>query len=304
MNQPINSDSGSIITVDPFRCRVWELNDRMQEYITETSCFAEIESFQREGQLVPVVGRLVNDTSDFDIEVICGARRLFVARHLKVSLQVVVRRMTDRQAAAAVQVENSLRKQTSPYERGLWLSRLLKQNVYISQDEMAHELGITPTQVTRLLKFAALPEIVIDAFASPHDILESWAVELHKAWSDERRRLLTERARAIKLRKPYPPAVSVYEMLMASRGSAAHPGRRRAGRFMRGPTGKPLLSLERQLKNVVFRIPNALVDAAVENQLIQAVLSVLTHSVPAENVASQTSSKPTLGKAHVPLKTV
>lgn len=276
MSGRLASDSGSFVTADPFRCRAWDLNDRIEEHVTEESCRAEIESIQRDGQLVPVIGRVLEGDPDFDIEVICGTRRLFIARHLKIPLRVEVRELTDREAAVAVETENTLRKQTSPYERGMWLARLLRQDLYRSQDEMARELSLTPTQVTRLLKFAELPAMIIGAFASPHDILESWAVELHKAWGDERRKLLTERARALGNQTPRPPAVSVYERLLASRGTAVRRGRRGTGRVVKSPSGEPLLRLERQRKDVVLRIPNSLIDAGTEKAVTQAVVAVLT----------------------------
>ncbi|MGH8200520.1 MAG: ParB/RepB/Spo0J family partition protein [Steroidobacteraceae bacterium] len=275
MKTHLSLDSGSFVTVDPFRCRVWSLNDRIEDYVTEASCQAEIESVARDGQLIPVIGRLIQGDPHFDVEVICGMRRLFIARHLKISLRVEIRDLTDRQGVVAVEAENSLRKQTSPYERGLWLARLLKQNLYQSQDEMARELSITPTQVSRLLKFAELPAIVIGAFASPHDLLESWAVELHKALADERRRLVTERARALEKRVPRPPAVAVYQLLLASRRPVGRNSTQRASRVVRSATGKPLLRFERQRKEVVLRIPNALVDTNIERAVTQAVIEVL-----------------------------
>jgi ParB family chromosome partitioning protein len=268
-------DAGSFITADPFRCRVWDLNDRMDEYVTEDSCRAEIASVERDGQLVPVVGRVLRNNPDFDIEIICGARRLFVARHLKVSIRVQLRELTDRQAAVAVKTENSLRKETSPYERGLWLAKLLRQGIYRSRDEMARNLGTTPTQVTRLLKFTELPALVIGAFQSPHDILESWAVKLHRAWKDERRRLLAERCRSLSASSPRPPAVSVYEILMAppTRGGRT---RFKAGRqVVKSPDGATVLRFEHRRKEVVLRIPNALVNPAIEAELTQVVAAVL-----------------------------
>jgi hypothetical protein len=143
---------------------------------------------------------------------------------------------------------------------------------------MARELDITPTQVDRLLKFGELPASVIGAFPSPHDILESWAVELHKAWADERYRLLTERALAISRREPRPPAVSVYQRLMAAGSLAGRSGRRAVDRVLKSPTGEPLLRFERQRKDVVLKIPNALLDPCKEKAVTQAVLTILTAS--------------------------
>lgn len=288
MNDSLKRDTPSIVTVDPFRCRLWEMNGRIKAYVNETSCHAEIESIAREGQLVPVLGRPVHGTPDFDIEVICGARRLFVTRYLNIPLRVELRELTDRQAAVAVEMENSLRRKTSPYERGLWFSKLLKQNLYQSQDEMARELGITPTQVTRLLKFADLPEAIIDAFASPHDILESWAVELHKASCDERHRLLAERASKLGMIVPRPPAVSVYETLFAARKPGLRAARSMSHRIVKSPSGAPLLRVDRLRKHVVLRIPNSLIDMTTEKEVVEAVVSTLTRyrSVnPAQDVA-------------------
>lgn len=276
MSQTPKRDFGSIVAIDPFRCRVWALNGRVEEHVTEESCRAEIDSVQRDGQLVPVIGRTLEDSPDFDIEVVCGARRLFVARHLRIPIRVEVRDLTDREAAVAVDAENSLRKQTSPYERGMWLASLLRQKVYASRDEMARELHITPTQVTRLLKFANLPAPIIGAFASPHDILESWAVELHKACNDERRDLLNGRARLLGTRAPRAPAVSVYETLLAARKPVGRSRSGRSSRLVKSPAGKPLFRFEHQRAEVVLRIPNALVSPTVEEEVTQAVMAVLT----------------------------
>ena len=276
MRPPLHPDGGSFITADPFRCRVWDLNDRIEEYVTEESCRAEIASVERAGQLVPVVGRRLQGDPDFDIEIICGARRLFVARHLKIPVRVNIMDLTDRQAAAAVETENSLRKQTSPYERGMRLAKLLRQGIYRSRDEMARDLGITPSQVTRLLKFSELPAIVVGAFPCPNDILESWGVELHKAWNDERRRLLTDRCRSLERTGPRPPAVAVYEILVAAPTRAGQPGAKATRRIVRSPDGVTLLRFERQRKEVVLRIPNALVHPSIESELTEAVAAVLT----------------------------
>jgi len=240
-----------------------------------------------DGQLVPAIGRKLAGDAQFDIEVICGGRRLYIARHLNIPLRVELRDLTDRQAAAAVEAENCLRKTTSPYERGLWLARLLAQHLYKSQGEMANELRITPTQVTRLLKFAELPSIIVEAFPSPHDILESWAVELHKACSDQRCRLIIERARAAAKCVPRPPAVSVYEILMRSRGSRTRTRRGGAGRVIKGPMGEPLFRFERQRKEVVLRIPNALLNPGIESAVTQAVIAALTPRQSEEQKRSQ-----------------
>ena len=72
----------TITMMNPFRCRMWELHDRLEAHINEDTCRAEIASFGAHGQFVAVLGRRLKGDASHDIELITGARRLFVARHL------------------------------------------------------------------------------------------------------------------------------------------------------------------------------------------------------------------------------
>ena len=165
-NEPLNPDSGSFVTANPFRCWIWALNDRIKEDVTEASCRAEIESVARDGQLIPVIGRVLDGNPDFDIEIVCGTRRLFIARHLKIPLRVELRRsLTGRRPWR-------LRSRTPYASRpvrtsGVCGSRSSSSRASTTRSMRWLALGITPTQVTRLLKFAELPTIVISAFSSP-----------------------------------------------------------------------------------------------------------------------------------------
>src|SRR6185437_1019895 len=114
-----------ITSVNPFRCRMWDLHDRLEYLILEDTCRAEIASFEKYGQLIATLGRPLRGDPDYDIELVCGARRLFVARHLNVDLLVEVREMTDQDAIIAMDMENRQRRDVSPYERGLSFARSL-----------------------------------------------------------------------------------------------------------------------------------------------------------------------------------
>src|SRR5579862_9529454 len=123
----------TIVLISPFRCRMWALHDRLESDITEESCKAEIGSFQRHGQLVPVLGRRLRNDAHHDVELIYGARRLFVARHLNMRLRVELRSLDDRAAIVAMDIENRQRTDISPYERGLSYARWLSQRHFPSQ---------------------------------------------------------------------------------------------------------------------------------------------------------------------------
>src|SRR5262245_57838727 len=141
----------SIVSVNPFRCRMWALHDRLETHVTEDTCRAEIESISKHGQLVPVLGRPLRQDPDYEVELIYGARRLFVARLINQPLLVELRELSDRDAIVAMDVENRLRQDISPYERGRSYARYLQSGFFKSQDEIARSLKISASQVSRLL---------------------------------------------------------------------------------------------------------------------------------------------------------
>jgi ParB family chromosome partitioning protein len=120
----------TVIAVSPFRCRMWDMHDRLESHITEATCRSEIQSCAKHGQLVPVMGRKLHGDPDFDVELIYGARRLFVARHLNMPLSVELRELTDRAGLIAMDIENRVRKDISPYERGMSYSRWLRSGLF------------------------------------------------------------------------------------------------------------------------------------------------------------------------------
>src|ERR1700728_1017132 len=145
-----------IIQVSPFRCRLWDKHGRMEEYISEASCKEEMRSMRERGQLVPAIGRKLTGDEAYEVEIVCGARRMFVARQLNASLSVELRQMTDREAVVLLDIENRQRRDWSPYERGISFSRWLAASLFESQDDIARTLGVSASQVSRLLKLAKL----------------------------------------------------------------------------------------------------------------------------------------------------
>ena len=176
----------SVVEVNPFKCRVWELHDRLDGYLTEESCKKEIESLSRQGQLIPALGRPLRGDPQCDVEIIYGSRRLFVARLLNQNLKVDLRELSDREAIVAMDIENRHRTDISPYERGLSYLRWLGGKQFQSQEEIAHTLKISTAQVSRLVKLARLPAVIVAAFENPIHIRESWGLELVDAWEDRK----------------------------------------------------------------------------------------------------------------------
>jgi len=272
----VGRQRGDIVRVNPFRCRMWPFHDRLGDYVTEQSCRAEIESFARYGQLVPALGRVLRDDPDCDVELIYGARRLFVAQHLNVPLHVELRDLSDRQALVAMDIENRHRRDISAYERGVNYARWLRTKYFNSQDEIAHALKISTSQVSRLLKLAQLPAVIVNAFASPLDIREGWGIELSKAWQDPQLRLLVgQRARALVNQTPRPSSLEVYQKLIAPAGAGKKSRRPRRDMVVSGGNGTPLFRIRYQRATVAFLLPTTAVSENSVNRIRQAVCDIM-----------------------------
>jgi ParB family transcriptional regulator, chromosome partitioning protein len=240
------------VRANPFRCRMWELHDRLEGHISEDSCRIEIESIASHGQLIPALARPVKDHPEIHFELIYGARRLFIARHINAEILLDVRPLTDQEALVAMDIENRQRRDISAYERGRSYARWLRCGLFSSQEELARKLKNSPASVSRLLKVACLPAVVVSAFADATTIRESWGVALADAieQADNRRRIIA-RARSLAARDRLPPE-EVYRELL----KAAAPGRK--SRFpvrhevVTDSSGRPLFRLKFQRRSVAF----------------------------------------------------
>ncbi len=255
---------------------MWSLHDRLESTISEHTCKAEIDSFDKHGQLVPVMGRPLRSDADYDVELIFGARRLFVARQANKPLAVELREISDMEAIVAMDIENRQRADISPYERGLSYARWLRESYFGSQDEIARTLRVSSSQVSRLLKIARLPPVIVNAFRSPAEICEGWGLDLVEALSDASRRQATVLcARAIANGGARQESREVYRQLM----SASAPGRKLKPRVhdevVKARDGAPLFRVRHQTNAISLMIPRASVSVRALEELRRAVAEVL-----------------------------
>lgn len=268
-----------IVSINPFRCRTWSLHDRLEYNITDESCRDEIRSFERFGQLVPALGRPLHDDPECEVELICGARRLFVARHLNKPLLVELRQLSDQQAIIAMDIENRHRADLSPYERGLSYARWLREGYFKSQEEIAHALRAAPSQISRLLALSRLPAVVVNAFPSFRDICETWGPELMDRLDNSATRQRTvQRARAIAQMMPRPPAHAVYRQLL-DESKSVQPARGRVScSIVKDQTGVCLFSVKRLPTSVSFVFPHSTISRISLEKLQDALIRILQTS--------------------------
>ena len=276
-----------ILSISPFRCRMWDYHDRLETQLNEQRCRAEIDSIARHGQLVPVLGRRLSNDPDYDVELIFGSRRLFVARHLNMPLRVELRELGDREALAAMDIENRLRQDISPYERGVSYARWLRAGHFKSQDDIARALRVSGSQVSRLLKLAHLPAIVIDAFGDPVNICETWGLDLMEALEDSSRRQPTlRRAREIASGKDRPPARDVYQQLLAIRAGVRKLVAKTRDDVIKDNFGNPLFRMRRLRGAVSLILPIERLSGDSVQRVCRAVAEVLSASASERNEVS------------------
>lgn len=275
-----------IVSVNPFRCRMWSLHDRLEEHITEESCRGEIESVLRHGQLVPALGRKLKGEPMHEVELIYGARRLFVARHLNLPLKVELREMTDREAILAMDIENRQRQDISPYERGLSYARWLREGHFNSQDDVAAALRVSASQVSRLLKIARLPPIVVSAFNDVTELCEVWALEIAAALDDPEKRPQTlKAAREIAQMTPRPSARDVSRRLLAAQvaGRKPRPIPQHKHEVIYDEKGKPLFRLRHERRAIALLLPVDRMSAGTLKEVCGSVQALLQRETGTEH---------------------
>jgi ParB family chromosome partitioning protein len=258
---------------------MWELHDRLDSHLTEETCKAEIGSFCRYGQLIPVLGRALRGDPSYDVELVYGARRLFVARHLNKLLKVQLQDMSDKDAIIAMDIENRQRKDISPYERGLSYAQWLRSGYFTSQDDIARALKVSSAQVSRLLKLARLPSVIVSAFASPCEICEGWGLDIIDALEDPMRRQATvDAARAMAKGTGRYPAREVYRQLLAASARGRKLKVRVHDEVVKDANGSPLFRIRQQSNSIALLLPIEKVSASMLELIRRSIAGVLQYS--------------------------
>lgn len=270
--------------VNSFNCRMWEMHDRLGEEVTVQSSASLIESFRKHGQKQAVLGRKLSGDPNYEVELIYGARRLFAARHLGMQILVDVRDgLDDRAALVEMDIENRVRKDISPYERGMSYKRWLREGHFNSQSEIAKCLGISEAQISRVLRFADLPTAVVQAFESPQDIREEWAVTLAKNCADpEIRSCIVRRARAVAASSRPRSPQQIYDDLFADRATSVQ--RRVIDQIIRNSAGTAVLRVGIRAKTIHLILPRTSLDSTTLGQITSRIAEMFNPKLGADSL--------------------
>jgi ParB/RepB/Spo0J family partition protein len=258
---------------------MWKMHDRLGEHVDTKSCASLIESIRKHGQKQPALGRASLGREDCEYELIYGARRLFAAQHLGIDLLVDLRDFDDRAALIEMDIENRVRTDISPYERGRSYRRWLTGGYFRNQVELAKAVAVSEAQVSRLLRYADLPAAVVDTFHSPNDIREDWAVTLAKLCAEPKNRsLVLSRARTWCASARDASAQTVFDALVNGHGSQSPPQCRSRDDVVKDAEGRPLYRVGFRAKSVHLILPRQNVTPTTLRQINQQVAPILAAS--------------------------
>ena len=273
----------AIEQVEPADCTLWQLHQRSGEELSEDSCKELIASMQRHGQLHPALGRKPDGETGAGIELIYGGRRLFAAKRLGIKLLVDVRSLDDRAAIVEMELENRLRTDITPYERGMSYRHWLNAGVFASQSELAREIGVSEAQVSKLLRYAELPAAVVAAFDSVRSIREEWAVALAKLCGDPHRRPgLVRRAREFgRSEQPHSPEI-VFRRLVSDDSLRGRATTEKGDEVVRSSSGRPIYRIVVRSSTIHFILPRTSISEDLLRQLKCQVTTILE---PAKHIS-------------------
>lgn len=256
--------SGAVINrthelVDPARCRMWEGHNRDYALLNEDRCSDLIESIKAQGrQEIPAIVRRLAGDSEFDFEVICGARRHWSISWLRshnypdFKFLVDVREIGDEEAFRLADIENRARDDLTDLERARDYLRALGAYYEGRQKTMAERLKVSESWLTRYLDLARIPEELMAAFTEPQELGIRNAIALKALLKpeDKRERAFREAARLAELQKETGGTFSVLEVIKALTLATEAPKRsgspKKSGKpeTLSSANGKPVLRIE------------------------------------------------------------
>lgn len=277
------------LLLDPSRVRVWGGNARLQSKLREENCRDLIDSIIAEGgQKVPAVVRHLSGDPDHDYELIAGTRRHFAISWLRahsypeMRLLAQVAELDDEAAFRLADIENRARKDISDIERARNYAAALDLHYGGKAVRMAERLKVSKGWLSKMLKAAALPDDVLEAFANLQELTLNPAYKLATVMEDARRaKAISKEARTITAENrtlldagsPPLPGSSVLKRLLAATASPA-PEAPNLNLEVPGPLGRPIVAVKAvSRQGITLHVPMA--SGASDEAVVEGVRSLL-----------------------------
>jgi ParB/RepB/Spo0J family partition protein len=194
-----------VVSVDPKRCKMWEFADRDPQGLNEEECKDLLDTMSPPNkQLIPALGRKLNDDPDYDYELIYGNRRRWVCDYYNINLEVKLTDDDDHACLKHMHDENAPRKDISAMERARSFYRQLnavgKDGEYLfatdgkpSSNQLAKHLTESRATIQRAISAAPLWDMksACEVLGDVRNLSIPMAIKLVKANQDEPKRFET-----------------------------------------------------------------------------------------------------------------
>ncbi|MEJ1962202.1 MAG: hypothetical protein WDO56_11920 [Gammaproteobacteria bacterium] len=142
--------------------------------------------------------------------------------------------------------------------------------------------------MSRLLRIARLPSVVVGAFEEVGHILEAWGLALAEAIEQpaERERIF-QRARSIARAASRPRPEEVFRALIADPASAASNRRRAVDEVVKNRRGRPLFRIRQNRNSFALIVPMRAVSREVLDDIRGSLSAILDQEAAAPRAATR-----------------
>jgi len=178
-----------VIKIHPneIKASAWVNRHQDSFKVPEFAAFkAEIESAA--GNIQPIKVRplkSVDASGAAKYEIVFGHRRHRACLELGIDVNAIVDDIDEKTMFVEMDRENRERADLRPFEQGLMYARALDSGLFSSLRKLSEEIGADPTNISKAVSLARLPEPILDSFESRLDIQYRWASDLKAALEKE-----------------------------------------------------------------------------------------------------------------------
>jgi ParB family chromosome partitioning protein len=174
----IEFKENELVYIDPIQCESWEYANRSEDEMGEMDEL--IRSIKENNQLQPALIRTHPNPHDgIKYQIIFGKRRHAACLRLGIPLLVIKKDLLSKQEAIACQdAENKFRKDVSHYSNAKLYQRLLGDQTFKTEKELAETLGLSTSSLNDLMSFNKIPTDLVKLIPDIHSLSISMALKL------------------------------------------------------------------------------------------------------------------------------
>lgn len=219
----ITSEHGRLLYLDPAAIRVGECFNRSEEsYDSDGFDQLLLSVLKNHGNLEPITVYQAPDKAETFI-LVSGERRLRACREnrLKVYALVIEKSLSGEYEIDGL-IKNANRESLSPYELGKQVLFVLENRKGATLGNLALQVGIDKSSLSRACELARLPDEVVAAFAAPGDMRFADGKTIREALT-KNAAVVIEEAKLIASQKTKLKAADVISRLQAAANKAGKP---------------------------------------------------------------------------------